>query len=121
MTDDQLNEEIQRLVKVYGPVDVSNEPSGQKLVLIKESVLPKGCTPESTKVLLRITFGQPRPEIFVQPGIKVGNGKEPRSTTTVPVSGESWLQFSYSFPWDENKNTLEQFVASNLQRFAKPE
>jgi len=121
MNDERLFEEIERLKAVYGAVCVSSEPSTPKLLQVGQAPLPRGCAPGKTKVLLRIMPGQPRPEVFVQPGIKLPNGKEPRSTSVVLIAGQDWLQFSYSFPWDETQNTLDHFVATALRRFAKNE
>jgi hypothetical protein len=122
MTDTDIQEQVARLKHLYGTVDrLAENSSGPQLLRINEARVPKGCSPSRTRVLLRIAPGQPRPEIFVQPGIRLPNGKEPRSTSTVLVAGESWLQFSFSFPWDEQQHTLDQFVAASLQRFARSE
>jgi len=44
--------------------------------------------------------------MYVKRGIRLRNGTEPRSTSVVAVEGEEWMQFSYSFPWDENSHSL---------------
>ncbi len=120
MTEAVLTDEITKLKEVYHEVAVATGSGGQKLIRIAEA-LPKGCSPPTTPVLLMVQSGQPRPQIFVKPGIKVPGGRDPRSTSVVQVEGETWLQFSYSFPWDENAHSLVQFVAAALRRFAIPE
>jgi hypothetical protein len=39
----------------------------------------------------------------------------------VQIEGESWLQFSFSFPYDQSVHTLAQFTATALTRFKKDE
>lgn len=121
MTEAVLTDEIGKLREVYHDVAVATGSGGQELIRIGEVALPKGCSPSSTPVLLVVQAGQPRPHIFVKPGVKVPNGRDPRSTSVVQVEGEAWLQFSYSFPWDENAHSLVQFVGAALRRFAIPE
>jgi hypothetical protein len=59
--------------------------------------------------------------LYVKPGIVLPNGVSPRSTTVVAIEAESWLQFSFTFPWDEASNTLLQLIAASLRRFALKE
>ena len=82
--------------------------------------LPRGCTPSTTPVLLMCDL-RSRPQIYVKPGIRLPNGIEPRSTSRVQVEGEEWLQFSYSFPYDENAHSFVQFIGAALRRFDKSE
>jgi hypothetical protein len=119
MTQDDLNEELKDLKEVYQDIAVGKGSAGQDLIRIKKVALPKGCSPATTPVLLMLQNGQARPQIYVKPGIKLPGGQEPRSTTPVQVEGEGWLQFSYNFPWDENNNTLLQFIEAALRRFSK--
>lgn len=119
MAEDDLAEEIKELKEVYQEVEVAKGSAGQTLIRIKETTLPRGCSPSATPVLLVLQDGQPRPQIYVKPGIKLPDGQDPRSVSQVQVEGEGWLQFSYSFPWEKNKNTLLQFVESSLRRFTK--
>jgi hypothetical protein len=83
--------------------------------------LPGGCSPDLTPVLLVLRPGQPKPEIYVKPGIKLANGRDPRSVSVVTIEGESWLQFSYNLIWDPNQHSLVQFIEGALRRFAKAE
>lgn len=121
MTEAVLADEVAKLKEVYHEFAVASGCEGQKLIRIPEVELPKGCSPPNTQLLLVVQSGQPRPQIFVKPGIKVPGGREPRSTSVVQMEGEAWLQFSYSFTWDENTHSLVQFVGAALQRFAKTE
>lgn len=90
-------------------------------VRIESVSLPQGCNPESTPVLLVLRPGQPKPEIYVKPGAKLPNGRDPRSTIVVAIEGETWLQFSYQLSWDPNQHSLVQFIEGALRRFAKTE
>lgn len=121
MTDEHLETEVASLKEAYGAISLAAATGGRHLVRIEEITLPKGCSPSTTAVLLVIAPGQPRPQIYVKPGIKLPNGKVPRSTSAVTVEGEGWMQFSYSFPWDENSHSLVQLVGASLRRFAKTE
>ena len=121
MTEDALAAEIAGLKDAYEAVSVAKGSGGQALIRLHDVALPRGCSPPTTPVLLVLQPGQPRPQIYVKPKIKAPNGADPRSTSVVAVEGEEWLQFSYSFPWDENSHTLMQFVGASLRRFAKLE
>lgn len=111
--------EIEGLKQAFGDVSTAKSLAGQTLIRIASTPLPKGCSPSETPVLLVM---QPsRPLIYVKSGIKLPNGREPRSTSIVQVEGESWMQFSYSFSYDENLHTLVQFVGTALGRFKKAE
>ena len=111
---------IEELKEAYGAVATVTAPSGETHFRIESVKLPKGCKPTTTPVLLVVNGGA-RPVCYVKPGIKVPNGVDPRSTSTVELHGEAWLQFSYTFPWDWATHTLVQFVGSSLRRFARPE
>jgi hypothetical protein len=115
MTTDTAGDDVDQLKEAFGEIAVALGPTRQQLIRIKSARLPRGCDPEETPVLLVM---QPsRPQIYVKPGIKLPNGRDPRSATNVQIEGESWLQFSYSFPYDETTHTLVQFVGAALNRF----
>jgi hypothetical protein len=121
MTPEALEAGIAELKAVYGGTSIARPAGGATLVRIEQAPLPKGCKPSTTPALLVIQPAGGRPAFYVKPGIRLSNGREPRSTSVVSVEGEAWLQFSYNFPWDENSHSLVQFVAASLQRFAKLE
>src|SRR5690349_19754429 len=108
MTDEALAVETASLKDAYGEVSTAKTSAGQTLVRIREASLPPGCSPATTPVLLVMPPGQVRPQIYVKRGIRLRSGVEPRSTSPVSVEDEEWLQFSYSFPWNESSNTLVQ-------------
>jgi hypothetical protein len=117
MTTDTVMQDIEQLKEAFGEVATAVGSCQQTLILIKAASLPKGCTPAETPVLLVM---QPsRPLIYVKSGIKLPNGRDPQSTSIVQVEGESWMQFSYSFSYDETLHTLVQFVGAALNRFKK--
>jgi hypothetical protein len=119
MTEAQPSEEIEELKGAYGVVLTTTAADGRQLICIETVVLPKGCKPSTSSVLLIPQAG--RPLIYVKPGIKVPNGVDPRSTSIVSIEGKEWLQFSYTFPWGEETHTLLQFVQASLRRFEKHE
>jgi hypothetical protein len=119
MSTNTLIPDVEQLKEAFGDIAVAVGSGQQKLFRIKAAPLPKGCSPDETSVLLVM---QPsRPLIYVMPGIRLPNGREPRSTSIVQVEGESWMQFSYSFAYEETSHTLVQFVAAALGRFGKIE
>jgi hypothetical protein len=121
MTDDELRLEAEGLRAAFGETASAREPNDVILFRITRVVLPTGCTPANTPVLVRLQPGRERPEVFVKSGITLPNGVAPRNTSVVAVGGESLLQFSYSFAWDPKQHSLVQFVGAALRRFAKTE
>ena len=121
MSIEILSEELQGMKAAYGELATTTGAGGQVLVRINHVQLPKGCNPSETPVLLAWPAGQARPQIVVKPGIKLPNGASPRSTSTVQLEGEAWMQFSYAFAWDKDCHTLVQLVEAAMRRFAKSE
>lgn len=119
VTEDDLAREVAALKETFGEVLKGQTSGGGVLLRIQEATLPAGCSPTSTPVLLVVQPG--RPQIFVKPDITLRNGVKPRSTTPVQVEGEAWMQFSYSFTWEEENHSFVQLVGAALQRFAKLE
>lgn len=117
---DDLAAQIEELKEAYGAVATVTAPPGETYIRIESVTLPKGCKPTTTPVLV-VVKGSARPVCYVKPGIKVPNGVDPRSTSTVEAQGEAWLQFSYNFAWEWSTHTLVQFVGSSLRRFARHE
>lgn len=120
MTTEVLAGDLEDVKQQYTSVKVATNGL-LNYVRIDSVSLPKGCTPESTPVLLVLRPGQAKPEIYVKPGIKLGNGRDPRSISTVTIEGEGWLQFSYQLNWDPSQHSLVQFIEGALRRFAKNE
>lgn len=120
MTPDTMTREIEELMAAHGATSVAAGSPGQVLLRITDAKLPLGCRPAQTPVLLVLQDGQ-RPVLHVKPGIHLPNGSVPRSTSSVQVAGEEWMQYSYTFTYDENTHTLVQFVETSLRRFAKAE
>src|SRR2546430_2594202 len=57
-------------------------------------LLPPGCTPSATDVLLVFGLSTAAPEVYVRQGIKVKNGITPRNTCPETIEGEPWMRFS---------------------------
>ncbi len=119
MEPENLQKEVADLKTAFGDLATTMATNGQQLLRIEQVSLPAGCNPSSTPVLLVLQSG--RPQIYVKPGIVLPSGATPRSASVVTIEGESWLQFSFSFPWDESINTLVQLVAGSIQRFSLKE
>src|SRR5262249_36202966 len=93
---------------------------GRALVRLPEVALYPGCQPGKTAMLLVFDPGQAKPIPYVEPGQLLANGKTPKSTSTVMVGGESWMQYSFNIPWAEGASII-RFVAAARQRFAQDE
>jgi|ERR1051326_3098312 hypothetical protein len=120
MSTEVLSSGLEEVREQYESIKVSSDSSAT-FVRIESVSLPSGCVPHSTPLLLVLRVGQARPEIYVKPGIKLANGRDPRSISVVAIRGESWLQFSYQFAWDPIQHSLVQFIEGALRRFAKSE
>ena len=114
-----IGDAVAKLTKAYGAehIKVAND-NGRTLVRIDEVELYEGCQPPSTPLLLVLDPGQPKPLVYVRPGQLLSNGSAPRSTSVVIVGGESWMQFSFSIPWEERFGIV-RFIAAARQRFAQ--
>jgi len=111
---------IKTLVEVYGDgVRVAREGQ-QTLVRVCEVELYPTCQPPVTPMLLVFDTGQPKPQVYVQPGQLLANGRAPKSSSTVLVGGESWLQFSFNIPWNEEDGIMRFLIAAR-QRFRQNE
>lgn len=119
MLAETLAFEIEELKAAYGAIQQATTDE-QTLVRIERVPLPSGCQPPESTGILVLGQGQ-RPQFYLKPGIRLANGVIPRSTSSVQIAGEEWLQFSFTFVWDESTSTLLQFVEASLRRFAKGE
>jgi hypothetical protein len=121
MTPTFITEAVQDLKRRYGDDQIRTAlDAGRTLVRVSEVDLYEGCTPRSTPMLLLFDPGQPKPQAYVQPGQLLANGKAPKSTSAVLIGGESWMQFSFNIPWEEQHGIL-RFIAAARQRFAQNE
>jgi len=115
MTEEQFATACAQVKAAFGDISTAVGASGERYIRAAAALLPKGCSPARTAVLLVLNGA--RPQVYVKPGVKLPNGRDPRSTSQVNVNGEAWLQYSYSFPYDPNVHTLTQFVGAALARF----
>ena len=111
---------IRDLVSIYGDGVRTAREGARTFVRLPEVEMPPGCRPQTTPMLLAFDPDQPKPLAFIQPGQLLANGREPRSTSTQMVGGESWMHFSLNIPWAEGQNIM-RFVAASRQRFAQNE
>lgn len=115
-----LPDDIEELKRVFGEIS-RVDLDGRTLLRVGSAPLPRGCSPKATPILLTFEGDQRRPQIHVSTAIRVPDGSVPRSTSTVLIEGEPWMQFSYQFAWNEENDSLEKFVLTALARFAKNE
>jgi len=121
MSPDFIKLAISTTTATYGMEQTRQASEGARTLIRIEAVdLYEGCMPMSTPMMLVLDPSQPKPVAYVQPGQLLANGKTPKSTSTVLVGGESWLQFSFNVPWEE-KHGIVRFIAAARQRFAQDE
>ena len=120
MKPETIEQAIKDLVIVYGDEVRSGKEGSQTLVRINAMELYPSCRPSVTPMLLVFDPVQPKPLVYVQAGQLLANGRVPKSSSTVMVGGESWMQFSFNIPWTEGDN-IKRFVAAARQRFAQDE
>jgi hypothetical protein len=118
MRQETIEQLVKDLVTMYGDGVRSAQEGSQTFVRIHSVELYPTCTPPETPLLLVLDLGQQKPLVYVQPGQLLANGRVPRSSSTVLVGGESWMQFSFNIPWSEG-DSIMRFVAAARQRFAQ--
>ena len=120
MRTETIENAIKTLGEVYGDrVRIAREGQ-QTLARVSEVELYPTCQPPTTPMLLVFDLGQPKPQVYVQPGQLLANGRPPKNGTNVLVAGESWLQFSFNISWSEDDGII-RFLAAARQRFTQNE
>lgn len=117
MQTSNLTRFVEEVGKAYP--NATSTPDGNKtLIRIPKGVLPVGCSPTETALLVVLEPGQP-PQLFVKTLPKLPNGRDPRSCSATTIAGDTWYTFSYTFKqaWDENRHTAVQFIEGRLRRF----
>jgi hypothetical protein len=120
MQADTIAAGVEDLKKAFGD-QVRTATEGQRTMVVVGAVdLPGGCRPPTTEILLLLDPAQAKPLHYVRPGQTLSNGQLPKNTTTTTIGGESWMTFSWDFPYEEGA-ALSRFIAMIQQRFAKYE
>lgn len=121
MTPAFIADAVSVVTNTYGAEQVRIATDGAStFVRIAVVELYPSSNPASTPMLLVLDPAKPKPAVYVQPGQLLANGKTPKSTSVVLVGGESWLQFSFNIPWEE-QHGIRRFIAAARQRFARDE
>jgi len=118
MKAEMIEKAIRDLVSVYGDGVRTAREGSQTLARVAEVEMPPGCRPTRTPMLLVLDLAAEKPIPYVQPGQLLTNGGSPRSTSVQIVGGESWMQFSFNFPWTEDAGII-RLIATARQRFAQ--
>jgi len=120
MRTENIEKFVKTLTEVYGDgLRVAREGQ-QTLARVSEVGLYSTCKPPATPMLLVFDPGQPKPQVYVQPGQLLANGRAPKSSSTVLIGGESWLQFSFNISWNE-EDGITRFLTAARQRFMQDE
>jgi hypothetical protein len=116
MTAGELDRITVQLSSVYGQDVTLGQDGVRRLIRIATFELYPDCRPANTAMLVVLDPGQPKPQVFVTPGQLLTNGRAPRSSSTILIGGESWMQFSFNIPWSDGDNIM-RFLAAARKRF----
>jgi hypothetical protein len=115
---------IEGLRAHYPKVSVRPGSGGAQLVRVSQVPLPGHRKQQLTDVLvvLQPNFRNAggRPLVYVAQGTRLASGAPGRNVTPVSVEGETWLQFSFNFPWRPEDEPWK-LVEGALRRFLKDE
>jgi hypothetical protein len=95
---------VEQLSRALGDAHDVTPADGQPLhVLFATLELPEPWRPSPTRALT-VWQGWPveRPQFVVDESVVGEGGEPPRSNNLVYLLGESWRQFSFSFPWSRD-------------------
>jgi hypothetical protein len=120
MRPETITAGIAELKAVYGDDALVAVEGSKTFIRIKDVELPPGCQPPQNDFLLELDTNQPKPKHYVRPGQTLGNGQPLKNPSNEGVAGESWMTFSYNFPYDDG-DSLCRFVGMIRQRFSKHE
>lgn len=117
MSPDFITGAVDAIAMTYGREHVRVGREGNRtLVRIDAVELYPACTPSTTAMLVVLDASQLRPQVYVQRGVRLAGGRVPSSTSDQIVGGEPWMQFSFTFPWEERQG-IASFIAAARQRF----
>jgi hypothetical protein len=113
---------VSELEAAFGSASDVSPAADQPLHVLLESVsLAGGWTPNPVRCLVVFTnWPAQRPDFYVDGSVKSKAGEPPKSHSRPYVLGESWLAYSWSFPWSE-RTSPRRAVGKWLARFAKTE
>src|SRR6267378_3289086 len=120
MTPETINRCVTELRRGYPGAERADE-GYVALVRLPLINFPLGCQPLSTRGIVILDPGQPKPRLLIEDRPKTPGGATPRNVNLEMAGGEAWFCFSFNVPWDENRHSALQFVESALRRFAKDE
>jgi hypothetical protein len=116
----ELDRITAQLQSTYGQAIKVGQDGHRRLVRIDDIELYQGCLPQQTTMLIVIDPAQPKPQVFVNPGQTLANGKLPKNNSNILIAGQTWMQFSFNIPWSEG-DSIMRFVAAARQRFTQNE
>jgi hypothetical protein len=116
MSAEELDRITAQLCSVYGQDVTMGQDGVRRLIRIAPFELYPECRPANTAMLVVLDPGQPKPQVFVTPGQLLTNGRAPRSSSTILIGGESWMQFSFNIPWSDGDNIM-RFLSAARKRF----
>jgi hypothetical protein len=113
---------VNELGNAFGSArDVTPAPGQPLHVLLEELKLASSWSPQPARALVVFNnWPTARPEFYIDPEVANGAGQSPKSNSTHYVLGESWMGYSWSFPWMEG-TTATRAVEKWLARFTQAE
>jgi hypothetical protein len=122
MASDPYSNAREQLVAFFGSDRVSEKhlPDGRTIFRLSNVLLPKGCVPGTTAVVLVYSSPSGAPEVHVNPAIVLATGRVPRNMNPVTVDGEAVATFSANCPWNPGES-VGLYVMRRLWRFKQPD
>ena len=110
---------VSELRNAFGSArDVTPAPGQPLHVLLEQLTLASGWSPQPARALVVFNnWPTARPDFYIDPRVVNDAGQPPKSNSAHYVLGESWLGYSWSFPWAEGV-TATRSVEKWLARFA---
>lgn len=106
-------------------VEALAQPDGWTFVIVSDYQLPKGYTPGSVRLLVKLapTFPDAAPDMFwVSPSIVTATGGIPQGVSMETILGAAWQRFSWHLnpgAWRPGVSTLRDFMRCVRSRFEK--
>jgi hypothetical protein len=111
---------VTALAEAFGQVtDVTPDDDQPLHVVIGALLLPTPWT-SPARALARFTnWPRERPEFWVDTEVFNESGQPPRSSSSQSVLGASWRQFSFAFPWAEERADPVRAIQLWVTRFSE--
>jgi len=109
----------------YETFETHRQPDGWTLLVVSNYPVPRGYTPRSTKLLVKLPpmFPDAAPDMFwLNPPVRTAAGCAPQGTSTEQLLSQQWQRFSWHLvagAWRPGTSTLRDFMRCVRARLEK--